>query len=430
MQFGFKLFLILAPVFVFLFFLSQTKKLWLTVITSLFLLSISTITILNIAKYIYHNYDRPPEWDFLVFWLDGHVAIKGENFYNPQSYQNMSLPYDPDNSFKDEIINVGFKYPPFAMFLFMSLGLLNISRAYLIWQILNLLLSLGCIYWLWKLFLNEYGLLSFLLIAALLFRLTPAFNTFYFAQTNFIALFIFLVFWKNRSKTWSGILLTLGIMVKPYTGILYLYPILKKNWGMLWVTILSLLLLLCSSLAVFGLDVFQDFFINITSKVPVYLYTEAVNQSILAAILRANQNQIVQGPQLLNPLYLAISLTLSLITGWVAVKNIRINDTWVILSILFLALIVYPATLQHYSTFLILPVVLLLQQARQQNIGQRIITLCTILIIYVLSGNETGNFTLAANIFTWLICIMFSLNLFQKQANRIKVPLSSLELER
>jgi hypothetical protein len=392
---------VLIPIVVFLFYFSRLKASPFSVLANIYLILVAGVALLGIGMYVYTTYGQPPKWDFLCFWLDGKVGISGENFYNAESYGEITLPYDPGDTFLEEIVDVGFKYPPFAMFLFLPLGLFDISQAYLLWQMVNLLLCAACIYGLWRLFLKGYGVLGLLLVAVLLLLLRPTRSTFHFAQTNLLTLLFFLMFWVNRSKSSGGIWLALCVVVKPYMAILYLYPLITRKWKMLAVAVLTLLVLTFLSFLAFGSDVFASFFNNPTSKVPSYLYVEGVNQSLLATILRLSPNQIIKEYPFLNPLYLGVSLLLSIITIWVTIKKNN-NADWAVLSILFLAIIVYPASLVHYGVFLIIPVVLLLQQSGQ-SIKERTAIFFIILAAYSLA--EYGDHIFFANLLMWIVCI-------------------------
>ena len=409
MQSVFKLIIVTVPVIVFLFYFPYTKSKPASILTAFFLLIILTIFIVNIGKETYKNYRQTPIWDFQVFWLDGKVALTGRNFYDAKNYQAMSLPFNPGDDFKKEIIDVGFKYPPFTMFFFLPLGLFDISKAYILWQILNLLVCAGCIYGIWKLFLYDYGVLSLLLVAMLMLGLEPVRSTFSFSQTNFLVLSLFLLFWRNKSKGWSGIWLALCVVIKPYMALLYIYPLITRKWKMLAIAVLTLLAITFLSVLAFGPDVFVSFFNNPASKVPSYLYTEGVNQSLLATILRLFPNQLKKGPLFLNPLYLGISFILTLITAWAASMK-KNSEEWVILSIIFLALIIYPASLEHYSVFLIIPVVLLFRQS-SENVMGRIYIFSIILVTYFLSGYDSGYYMFFVNIFMWFICIILETRL-------------------
>jgi len=407
MQSVFKLIIAIIPVIAFLFYFFFKKKSPLSVLASIYLILLIGITLFSIGREVYASYHQPPKWDFLCFWLDGKVALTGGNFYDVKNYQAMPLPYDPGDEFRKEIIDVGFKYPPFTMLLLLPLGLFTISKAYILWQILNLLLCAACIYGLWSLFLKDHGILSLLLVAVLMLRLEPSRSTFSFAQTNFLTLLFFLLFWKNRSKEWGGIWLALCVVVKPYMAFLYIYPLLTRKWKLLAIAILTLLVLTFLSVLVFGTDVFVSFINNPIPKAPIWNYTETTNQSLLATILRSTPSQIIKESPILNPLYLGISLLLTLITAWVTIKKNN-NHDWVVLSILFLALIVYPGNQFFYSTFLIVPVVLLLQHSGR-IVNERAAIFFIILTTYFLSGSV--RYVFYANLFMWLVCIVLAVKL-------------------
>ncbi len=405
-----KLATLATPLVVFAFFyFKKRKQPWLTVVT-VYLLMMIGVSLFGVGELIYQNYPQPWEWDFLSFWLNGRVGISGENFYNVSNYQALSLPYEPSEEFRTEIIDVGFWYPPFTMFLFLPLALFDLGGAYLFWQALNFLLLLGCVYELWRLFLREYGWLGFLAIAVLMLRLKPTELTFYYAQTNFFAMLFFLLFWRNRMKSQGGAWLALSVVVKPYLAFLYFYPLITKRWKTLIVGILSLGALLFFSIVAFGLDTFKSYLSNPTPQVPGWIYTELTNQSLLATILRLT-HQTGDRLSLLNPWYLGISLLLVLVTAMVVFRQERDNnnDGWAALSMLFLALIIYPANQVFYSVFLIMPVVLLLKRVDRDKRGGVIIFFMAS-FIYLLSGFRSGAYMFYANIFAWFICIVFALH--------------------
>lgn len=408
MQFTLKLLVvIIIPIVGFIFYFSQKKSSPLLVPAKIYLALLFILTLLSIGKYVYLNYEQPPKWDFFSFWLNGKVGISGENFYNAENYQAIQLPYEPGEELRQEIIDTAFWYPPFTMFLFLPLGLFDIGNAYLFWQTLNLLIFCACIYLLWKLFLNKYKLLGLLLVAVLLIRLEPARLTFNFSQTNFLTLLFFLLFWKNRDKAASGIWLALSVMVKPYMVFLYMYPLLIRNWRMLSTGILALMILTLLSILAFGFDVFASYLNSPVPETPFWNYTQITNQSLLATLLRAN-DQLPMGHEnlLSNPVYGGVSLLMTLITVWVTLKKDN-NHDWAILSILFLALIVYPANQIFYSVFLIVPVVLLLQNTNR-NTKEQWTIFFIIFITYLLSGYDSGNYMFFANLFMWFVCVVLA----------------------
>jgi len=77
---------------------------------------------------------------------------------------------------------------------------------------------------------------------------------------------------------------------------------------------------------------------------------------------------------------------------------------------LFFAFCVYPATLEHYGVFLIIPILLLLQ-APGQTIRDQLLVFIVVILVYLLSGYNFGYYAFFANIFIWLICISFELQI-------------------
>ena len=372
--------------------------------------------LIDISENIIENYHQPWEWDFLVFWADGNVAHSGGNFYDPVSYQNLSFPYDVTDGFRKEILDVGFKYPPFTMFLFLPLSFFEVSHAYLLWQLVNGLLCGVCIFLIWEMFLKKYGKSTILLVTLLFLSLYPTYETFIFAQTNFWNLLFFLIFWRYREKLWGGLWATLCLVVKPYMAILYLYLFLARKWKALSVALLTFIAAILLSVIAFGSEIVISFFKNPIPATPLWNYTEATNQSLLATILRFSQFSLGDGSAVLNPWYLGGAVLLTLITIAVAIKNSDSKNDWIILSFIFLALLVYPANQRFYSVFIILPVVMLLRQTSWSVMG-KIAILFAIVATYFLTWMNGGESTFWANAVMWLVCIASAMELGSSKLN-------------
>jgi len=400
--------LLVLPVLLILWMLAQLKGLRYKTILNVAAIFLAAIYMFNLGKGIYTNLNNPPEWDFLTFWLDGQVAVKGQNFYDASNYKNVDLPYTPSEDFFKEIVDIGFRYPPFTMFLFLPLGYLDYYPAYLFWQILNAIFCLFSVYILWKLFLEKDGMSGLLFILAIFFMLRPTFSTFFFAQTNFVAFVLFLLYWWFKDKDWSGFFLALGFVVKPYLALIFLYPLFVRKWKQLFFAILSLVIAIAISGLFFSFDVVKNYLLgNSLGNMPAYVYSEPVNQSLLATILRSSFANPGTTSLLSQPLYIGLSLLLALVTFIVGFRSYK-KDEWVLLSILFFAFLVYPATLEHYGVFLIIPVLLLLQKLSRTT-NEQVGTSIIILIVYFLSGYKGGFYVFFANAFIWLICIYFEL---------------------
>ncbi|HYD50316.1 MAG TPA: hypothetical protein VEB21_18305, partial [Terriglobales bacterium] len=76
------------------------------------------------------NIRQPPEWDMLAFWLFGAAARQG-NFYDPSHLHAVAATLPSagivltDPLFVQDVLDVGFPYPPPTMLLFAGLGYLD-----------------------------------------------------------------------------------------------------------------------------------------------------------------------------------------------------------------------------------------------------------------------------------------------------------------
>jgi hypothetical protein len=415
MNFEFKFVLLTLPVLVFLWMVVRYKYHQYKMLFTSIAVLVFFVYAFNLARGIVESMANPPEWDFLTFWVDGQVAARGENFYSVSNYQNLQLPYEPSQDFKREILDVGFRYPPFTMFLFLPLGYLEYGTAYVFWQVCNAILCFVSIGLLWRLYLRDDGIWGLSFILALFFMLRATFSTFFFAQTNFIALAFFLLFWHYRKKDWSGVFLALGFVVKPYLALIYLYPVLARRWKQLAVAFISLFGISVISVMAFGMDVFTSYIVgNSLGNMPAYVYSEPVNQSLLAVLLRSPFSQPMTGSVLSQPLYLGSALIVAVVTLLAGLKGYR-NDEWLLVSILFFAFLVYPATLEHYGVFLVIPVLILLKDVNRNWIG-KILVFMFVLTLYFFSGIRSGYYTFFANALVWMMSIVFVLRLHDIQS--------------
>jgi Glycosyltransferase family 87 len=320
-----------------------------------------------IGSKIFHNVAQPPEWDFLCFWLPGKVAVQGLNFYEPEHARRLAQTiFTPSPDFTRQILDVGFWYPPPSIFLFAPLGWLDVHVAILTWYVFHLAVLAGCVFWIWRIFLKEYGRHGFALSAVLLMIMQGTFLTFEVAQTNFLALLMFLLFWHDRARIRGGIWLTVGIFVKPFLAMLFLYLVLRQNWKVLTSTIASLVIVSLLTVGTFGLATCLSYFNHDNrAELPALVYTEPVNQSLSAFLLRLTHYDFSHTSALSQPLFILLGLILTGITAWLTIRLDPIHDDWALAIILLLSLLVYPASLSHYSVFLIVPLMVIWTRENQ-----------------------------------------------------------------
>ena len=366
---------------------------------------------LRLARVVATNITQLPEWDFSFFWLNGQVAARGLNFYDPVQYQRIAqqlLRPNPTLEFQQAVLDVGFWYPPPSMFLFLPLGWMNARTAAVAWFAFHLLALLVDGVLVWHIFLRPQKKLGLLLAFALLLMMGATQLTFYYAQTNALLLLFVLLFYKDRGRGRAGGWLAIAIVVKPIALVLGLVVVLHRQWRVLGVVAGALAFISLAALVVFGPSSFQSFITSSpTTRQPLWVYSEAVNQSLLAVILRQTQISPLTKSPLTNPVFIGLAALLLLVSAWLMVRLGRGQSDWAIAIALALGLIIYPATLNHYSLLLILPL-LVLWQARS-GLRRWHVGLLTFFmgIVYFWMSYHDGTWAIVANVITWLgICVL------------------------
>jgi hypothetical protein len=298
------------------------------------------------------NHDQV--YDFTAFYLYGKVAASGHDFYVPANlhavFNTLHLPLLDYREFDQEIVNTGFLYPPPTILLFTPLGFLSYKTALICWTIFNLLFALGSIYLIYDLFFKAHKLNGIMFVAILFFLFSPVRQTVSFSQTNFILLFLLLLMKKYSDRKFAGILLALALFTKPYMIVFVLAFILRKQWKTIIYFTMSSFILVGLTVVLFGKGPFISYIYNNPSRhLPDWVFSEGVNQSLHAVLLRANlitiDNHIVYtctliAGLLLTAMYLAYLL-----------KRKLYDYIWVVL--LLAGLIFYPGTLSNYGVLLL-----------------------------------------------------------------------------
>jgi Protein of unknown function (DUF2029). len=314
---------------------------------------VGIIATLKLFLLIRFRIDNPAEWDFAVFYLFGKVAANGYNFYSPQDFHTvfntMQLPFTASKEFTEEIVNVGFWYPPQTIFYFLPLSAFSFKTALTLWTIIQTGFLFGCIYLIYNLFLKTEKLNGLLFAASMVLLYFPLKETILCSQTNFILLFFLLLMYQYKDKPVSGIILALAVILKPFMIIFVVAFIYFKNWKPIISFIVTSVVLAGITVMVYGIEPFLTYILhNPTSRLPAYVYSEPINQSLKAVLLRSN---------LMYPLIFGfLSLTFLAISSYIVRKLSKKNSGMAVWSSLLLfVFIIYPATLSHYGVLLLFP---------------------------------------------------------------------------
>ncbi|PYX35956.1 MAG: hypothetical protein DMG75_12330 [Acidobacteria bacterium] len=346
--------------------------------------------------------ENPPEWDFRVFWMYGKVLARHGNVYLPSEYQEFKELFQSDTQFTEASLNVGATYPPHSMLLFEPLGFSNIHTAYLLWYVLQTAALVAAIELLRRIFLGGSGVWGLGLAALLLFALRGTWVTINFGQTNFLVLLLILLYWCDHELPRAGVWLALGILVKLYVVFLLLYPLLRRQWLVVAWTVVSSLLLAFASLLVLGPTTFFSYFtLHPASHLPSWVYSERINQSLLAVILRNSNGGLGNRGPLAQPLFLALALLLACVTSWL-VYRLRRRCEYGLALVLVLTLLLYPGTLVHYTLILLIPL-LVIWEYREDFPGGIWGTVGLIAFVYGSIALQQGDSTFAAMLLVWMV---------------------------
>ena len=336
------------------------------------------------TKSVNRIFSNPTDFDFLCFYMNGNVAVRGLNFYHPQNYakvyEQIKIPFTPSASFVPEIINVGFLYFPPTMLLFLPLGLFNFSTSQILWNLLLLLFFIIDFIVLWKYLLKDKSLIGFLLVFVLFLLIHGTVTTFSFDHYTFIFLFPVLLYWKDKDSPIAGLWITLSIFLKPIFLILILFPILRKKWKTVGITLISALSICLITIGVFGSKIFFSYFkADGIKNLPVWSYTESTNQSLLSTILRITKYDISIYNPLHNPLFIILGLIILLSTFLIIYKLNEDNEEWALALFLTFMLFIYPGNQVMYSVILLPAIILLINKF--DIIQNRIIVLSALIAI-------------------------------------------------
>ena len=374
------------------------------------------ILIFLIVYFIYRlfiTYLRIPQWDYLCFYLFGHIGTSGLNFYDPhaffQVFNELNLHTRVDSSFIPEIVNVGFWYPPPSMFLYLPLGILDLYSGYYIWQTILILFLIADICLLLKYHLFKIhstfnkSITSFLFIILLL--LFPGFiSPIESSQTLTIFLFLLILLIRYLDNWKSGVFLVLLIVIKPLAAIFALYFLLFKKWKILFSSLMTGLVIVAVSIIFFGYNSFLDFLISPpTNRIPITVLYESANQYLDAVLSRVqyrisgfvNYETIKTATLILSVIIVAITLYFS---------RLLFKKSHVLSFMIFLpmTLLIYPNTGFTYVLILI-PVFLYL--FNQKPFEDNALNFVLLFILY-----SIGYYSLfLLDLVLWIILILWSL---------------------
>jgi hypothetical protein len=315
-----------------------------------------------------YKYYAPRDWDYTCFYLYGNVAAKGMNFYNPSDYlailKTLNIPIKLSDEFMREVVDVGCPYPPPTLLLFSILGFFSYGNALIIWTIINNIFLAGCIVLIKNIFFNRKGFEGIMISTIIVLAFNSVLITILLSQILFILLFFLLLFYKYKDKPTGGIFLAIAIFIKPFAAILFLYLIIKRQKKAVSYFFLSCLIICSITALIFGIYPFIEYFLNNpTLREPEWLFTEEVNQSLLAKLYRSLPNN----KSLAKIIYLLGSSVLAIMFGGIIYQNKNDKDLNGVFFVILLAvsLIIYPSGMNTYPVVHLISILILINYIRR-----------------------------------------------------------------
>jgi len=314
----------------------------------------------GLGQIMARNLVRVPEWDFTAFWLHARLAAQGVDFYDREKVRELTSALHLSPTFQ---LQGRFWNPPQAMLLFLPLGWVDdVRRAYLGWYVVQSLALVGCVGMLWRLLARSTGMTGLLATAAVTTTLAATAITFYLGQTHFLVLLLLLLSFSHRDRFAGGVWLALGLLLRPILLLMLVEPVLRRRWPPLLGLAATAVVTTIGALAAFGVDVMTGYLSHGAGPVPPRMYGMAVNQSLLAVLVRAGLLS-PEGTPPADPVYLAIVVAAVLATVFAVWRWHGRAPNPLLALLVCVALIIYPQTLDHYAVML-LPALLVLWCSR------------------------------------------------------------------
>ena len=316
---------------------------------------------------------HPREWDFLAYYLWSRLAGSDLPIYSPESSQTvlsgLQLPISPTADFLSVVVLVGPNQTPAALLWYrLLIADRSFETAHVIWMVVNIGFLGVCCFLLARCLGKGPPTTVPLLFPVIAFA--PVTGTIIFlSQTAFVIMALIAAAWLSLERARAGAFLALGSLLKPIVGLVGLYFLIRRRLKPIIAAIgIGTGSLLLSGLFVGMNEVPKYFKGDFVSRTPLWVFSESINQSLLAVILRFHAPTASSSKPVFDPVFLGVALTLILATvalGWREMPN---QNRLVFLHVLTLALLIYPGTLQFYSFFLFLPWLYLASHARREGI--------------------------------------------------------------
>ncbi len=238
--------------------------------------------------------------DFTVLYVAADFAVDNKSVYaNEEMYNHITELREAKGA-------VRYLYPPTALLLFIPLQLLPFTAAVWVWLSISITLTGATVYLLSRLLVQRWSPQQWAIIAGGILLFAPLYTTLRSGQVNILLTFLFvlqLFLFRKKYYIWTGAILAIMTLIKLFPVILLFYYLIKKQFTVVGSAIISGVILLGVSIAVFGVQPHVTYLQKIPERALEGIHTEGItrhnNMTLNAVIQRMyllndNTNPFVQ----------------------------------------------------------------------------------------------------------------------------------------
>jgi hypothetical protein len=256
---------------------------------------------------------------------------------------------------------------------------------------------------LWRHFLREDGWIGLLASLLLVMLLPTTLSVLQMGQTLFIAEAFLLLFLGAQNPWRRGIWFALAAIVKPFLAVVFVAPLLRREWRVCTAIVATCLFATAAVLPLIGWRSVVSFFMQPpAARLPTFMWTEDANQSVIGWMVRTLHESPQLGTALHQPAYVLISLLLTALTLW-RVIGARRDLEYCVTLLLALSLLVYPEGWWYYTTMLSIPICLIWSRRATIPYGSALAAVFTGMTFIFTYAEGTQFF---AFLLTWIVLML------------------------
>lgn len=262
--------------------------------------------------------------DFLNYWLAPHLAIQDVSVLFDLERYNTTLAEAYGGSLGNKL---AWSYPPHLLLLFFPFGLMPHLLSMAIWTV---------VWFAFYAFFATRSATNAPLILSVFFLAISPTSILNIGQIGFFVsgLFLGAVYLLERKPVASGILLGF-LTVKPQFGLLWPFVLLaRKQWRTIIVAVLTVGILICFSLAIYGVAVWEGF-INFTLPLQWFFTNEPYVPRVYQVLMYSlpNSLRILQvDPHIALTVHWVVTIPIASATVWAIRRDCSIETRALLLT--------------------------------------------------------------------------------------------------